>query len=325
MPIDPNIASELIGAGSSVVNSAVNGAINYALQKQQMKWNEQMMDKQNAWSLNMWNKTNAYNTPAMQKERMLDAGMNPLYYGLDGSSANGLESAQALGYQQANVNFENPLQGALLKAQIENVQANTNKTNSERTAIDSKLPYDIQALQTSIRKSGLEANAQEIINKYIEQQQEAELAVKNSTVEVNNSIVQKAGAEIQKMNLEQTSIMIGWLKTREEILNLQKQRDLTDKQIEQLSSLINKSNLEAKKIGLDIQNYDKITVIGTASQAIHIGPFSISAGQPITLEMIKLAELHQKELQAEESKRLNKSSLTDKEKAQIAELTRSGQ
>lgn len=284
-----------------------------------------MMDKQNAWSLGMWNRTNQYNSPVAQKQRLLDAGLNPLYYGLDGSSANGLESAQALGYQQAGINVENPLQGALLQAQIENVQANTNKTNSERTAIDAKLPYDIQALQTSIRNSSLNADAQEIVNRYLEQQQEAELAVKNSTVEANNASVQKAGAEIDKMNLEQISIMIGWLKTREEILSLQKQRNLTDKQIEQLSSLINKSNLEAKKLGLDIENYDKITVIGTASQAIHIGPFSISAGQPITLAMIKLAEQHQKELQDQLNNRKDNGSLSPEEKSQMREFMSSGQ
>lgn len=108
------------------------------------KWNEQMMDKQNDWSLNMWNMTNEYNDPSAQKQRLLDAGLNPLYYGLDGSSANGLESAQALGYQRASMAgmpnpIESALQASLLNAQIENVRADTGlKTNQSSTEVAKK-------------------------------------------------------------------------------------------------------------------------------------------------------------------------------------------
>lgn len=108
------------------------------------EWNEQMMDKQNDWSLNMWNMTNEYNSPSSQKQRLLDAGLNPLYYGLDGSSANGLESAQALGYQRASMAgmpnpIESALQASLLNAQIENVRADTGlKTNQSSTEVAKK-------------------------------------------------------------------------------------------------------------------------------------------------------------------------------------------
>ena len=80
---------------------------------EQMEWTERMMDKQNEWSLNMWNKTNEYNSPSAQFQRLKDAGLNPLYYGLDGSSAQAFQSAQPLSYERANIeNRPNPIEVA---------------------------------------------------------------------------------------------------------------------------------------------------------------------------------------------------------------------
>lgn len=118
-----------IGAiGTSIINNLFD---NYRA-KQQRQWNEEMMDKQNAFSLDMWNKTNEYNTPANQKQRMVDAGMNPLYYGLDGSSANSFESAQPLSYERSTMPLlSNPFPGMLdaqvKQAQIDNINADTTK------------------------------------------------------------------------------------------------------------------------------------------------------------------------------------------------------
>lgn len=140
---------------AGVLDSVKNGVLGLVGQGIQMaydsrqadkerKWNEQMLDKQNDWSLNMWNMTNEYNSPSAQKERLLDAGLNPLYYGLDGSSANGLESSQALGYQRASMAgmsnpIESALQASLLNAQIENVRADTGlKTNQSSTEVAKK-------------------------------------------------------------------------------------------------------------------------------------------------------------------------------------------
>lgn len=117
-------------------SSLINNLFENRRAKQQREWNEQMMDKQNEWSLNMWNMTNEYNTPAAQKARLLEAGMNPLYYGLDGSSANGLESAQPLGYERANGPVvgnpvESYMSAKMQDAQIDQMEAATDKIKSE--------------------------------------------------------------------------------------------------------------------------------------------------------------------------------------------------
>ena len=121
----PSVASVANGGNLSQYSGLIGSALGFvggildrnAARKEAAKerdWNEAMMDKQNDWSLNMWNKTNEYNSPVEQIARLREAGLNPLYYGLDGTSANGLESAQPLGYQRAQIeNMTNPLQQGL--------------------------------------------------------------------------------------------------------------------------------------------------------------------------------------------------------------------
>lgn len=173
-----------VNAASSVLSSVLNYGLNKRLAEQQREWNEQMMDKQNEWSLDMWNKTNEYNAPAAQVQRLKDAGLNPLYFGLDGSSANGLESAQALGYQRAEApNFDNPAAAGLnayaqskslekdieLKnAQIDKLEADTQGVRLDNEFKDKTMDARTQAeeLKNSLSKEQIK-NVQEDRNKII--------------------------------------------------------------------------------------------------------------------------------------------------------------
>ena len=120
-PVSFTRASTSNGGSNGLLGAVLNFAGGFLdrrqerkLAQQQMEWNEAMMDKQNEWSLDMWNKTNEYNAPSSQLARLREAGLNPLYYGLDGTSANGLESAQPLGYDRASMRgLANPLASGL--------------------------------------------------------------------------------------------------------------------------------------------------------------------------------------------------------------------
>ena len=94
--------------------------------EKQRLWTDQMMDKQNAWSLQQWNMTNEYNSPSAQVQRLRDAGLNPLFYGLDGSSANSFQSAEPLGYERASLRgLTNPsvgLDASLRSAQVSSIE-----------------------------------------------------------------------------------------------------------------------------------------------------------------------------------------------------------
>ena len=313
-------AAAIIGAAGAVgaagTQAYASGKMNKRAEKfnreeaeKQRTWNENMAEKQNAWNYDLWMQSLEYDSPANQVQRLREAGLNPMYYGLDGNSAQAApDAAQPLGYERAQApNYENPASTAMAAAaqfaQIANIEAQTAKVKSETKAIDAKLPFEVDNLRAQVRSSNLSADAQETINKYIDQQQEAELRVKNSTAAEADAMVDRAYAEIDKMDYEKTTMMIGWLETQEKILTLQKNRELTDKQMEELASLIAVNYKNAKKIGLDVSNYDDITVIGTASHTMKFGPFTVQEGQPITLAMKKAAEAHQKELEEERRKK----------------------
>lgn len=140
----------LLDFGASIVNGVVS-AVGASKQRkweekqaaQQQQWNEQMMDKQNQFNVNMWNAQNEYNTPLAQKQRMEEAGYNPMYYGPDGTAnAGGVSAASPLGYERAT-NVQNPLQAGLegfmsmrsLQKDIELKNAQIDKLHEDATGV----------------------------------------------------------------------------------------------------------------------------------------------------------------------------------------------
>lgn len=111
---DPLITSSAISAGASLLGAGTSAIAtgnlnkkNRAWQEQQAaiqrQWNESMYERQNAWNYEMWLKEQEYNNPSNQLQRLRDAGLNPLYYGLDGNSVGSAPmAAQPLGYERAS-------------------------------------------------------------------------------------------------------------------------------------------------------------------------------------------------------------------------------
>lgn len=246
----------------------------------------------------------SWNTQSMQ-----NAGLNPaMMYGggnLVGTAATGATgsasnsgAADPMGLITALMSIVRmPLELKKLSAEIGLTKAEANKTDVEAGRTTTLLPFEVSSFKNQIEGSSLDNEAKGIINKYLDRQQEADLRVKNATADEKQAMVDKAYKEIEKMDYEETTMFIGWIETQEKILTLQKNRELTDKQMQELDALINKVNKEAKLLGLNIENYDDITVLGTASQNMKIGPVSIGAGEPITLGMKKAAKEHAKDVQ----------------------------
>lgn len=123
----------------------------------QRDWNEAMMDKQNDFSLDMWNRTNEYNTPANQLARLEDAGLNPLFYSLDGTgNASAFQSAGVQGYNSPNI--QNPFASydPLTMAQVENIRADTRNKNSNSDYTDSLRATEEALRQGKITIQGVE-------------------------------------------------------------------------------------------------------------------------------------------------------------------------
>ena len=131
------IPAAITAIGGFFGNMFNKNAANKAWDKQ-AAFSQQQQHNQQKWIESMWRQNNSYNSPAAQMQRYKQAGLNPdLIYsqGNAGNSSMPAPASQASLPAAAVPNFINPLEPfaavAMQKAQIANLNANTQKTNEE--------------------------------------------------------------------------------------------------------------------------------------------------------------------------------------------------
>lgn len=260
-----------ISSGLGALGSVVTTGANMYEAKKQREWNESMLDKQNNFSLDMWNRTNEYNTPLAQVQRLQEAGLNPLYFGLDGSSASSFESASPLGYERPQFDSSaNPitvgLSSALAEAQISNVQADTAK-KSEETLSEvkrrEKMSQEIENLKQEnnnlLSQEGLNDAQRKQIEKNIEwldRLNEANVAKIESETKLNQSQKHRIDELLEGEKILQSKSAedfdYKWKKIRAEINKMSKETGLLAKDIENYA--LNHASNGFMGTGLSLQN-----------------------------------------------------------------------
>lgn len=184
----------------------------------QSGWNQK--EQELAYELNKksLDYQNAYNTPSSQLARLRAAGLNPLFYGLDGNSSNGApfqtqpmennvaQAQQAEQAQQANLNnaIANTLAAAKTMAEVRQMDAQTELTKNQIPQIQSETALNRQELTLRPVKLG------------------SELDVNGSIVRLNNSNVDVNSDQVH--NLKQA------------YLNMQKEFDKLTQDIKESQS-----------------------------------------------------------------------------------------
>lgn len=184
----------------------------------QAGWN--MKEQELAYELNKkaLDYQNAYNQPNAQLARLRAAGLNPLYYGLDGNSSNGApfqtqpmensvaQAQQAEQAQQANLNnaIANTLSAAKTMAEVRQMDAQTELTKQQIPQVQSETALNRQELTLRPVKLG------------------SELDVNGSIVRLNDSNVKVNSEQVQ--NLKQA------------YLNMQKEFDKLTQDINESKS-----------------------------------------------------------------------------------------
>ena len=79
-----NLLGSAISAGASLVGGLIGkksqsdaNATNLQIARETNSSNQQLAQEQNQWNIDQWNRENEYNSAAAQKQRLIDAGMNP--------------------------------------------------------------------------------------------------------------------------------------------------------------------------------------------------------------------------------------------------------
>lgn len=130
---------------------------NLAIARETNAYNYLLASKQNDWNIEQWNRENAYNTPSAQRQRLLDAGLNPnlMLDGGDAGNARGLDSANYANAQPTTM--QNPAQEKLGMLQsIQGVLQSANET---------AMQYAKQ--RSEIANLDSQTNAQNIQNSYL--------------------------------------------------------------------------------------------------------------------------------------------------------------
>lgn len=141
-----------LGASTDRTNKA-----NLAIARETNAYNYLLASKQNDWNVEQWNRENAYNTPSAQRQRLLDAGLNPnlMLDGGDAGNARGLDSANYANAQPTTM--QNPAQEKLgLLQSIQGVLQSANET---------AMQYAKQ--RSEIANLDSQTNAQNIQNSYL--------------------------------------------------------------------------------------------------------------------------------------------------------------
>lgn len=130
---------------------------NLAIARETNAYNYLLASKQNDWNVEQWNRENAYNTPSAQRQRLLDAGLNPnlMLDGGDAGNARGLDSANYANAQPTTM--QNPAQEKL--GLLQSIQGVLQSAN------DTAITYAKQ--RSEIANLDAQTNAQNIQNTYL--------------------------------------------------------------------------------------------------------------------------------------------------------------
>lgn len=272
-------AGQAIGAGASAAAAGKLNkktmAFNREEAEKQRQWNEAMADKQNAWNYEMWLKQNEYNTPEAQVDRLRAAGLNPLYFGLDGSSAGEVTAAQPLAYERASVdNLANPvasgLSAAAQIAQISNLQAQTAKTGQEtltevqkREKVQAEILTARQELNNMLAQEGLTKAQTDEINRgldWLDRMNQSLLDMRESEIKLNDAQRERIQKLVDGEQLIQAKTLedfeYKWRKVESEIKKMASETGLNYLDIENYA--LNHTSNGFMGTGLSVQNFIRL-------------------------------------------------------------------
>lgn len=188
-PQSGGVFNQLVGTALGLVLQGSNDRrqvrMNEKLMQQQVKYGQEMGRYNQAMALQMWDKTNYL----AQRQQMEKAGLNPgLMYGSAGQGGQTgpgptmpTSSSAPAGGGEIGMGMQLGMQAALMKANIENIEANT-----EKTRVDTAKTAGVDTTKTAteienIAQQTKNAKIQEAINGYLQSIAEIEQRIKSKT------------------------------------------------------------------------------------------------------------------------------------------------
>lgn len=157
----------------------------------------EMWNRQSEWNRAMWDAQNEYNTPSAQKQRLLDAGLNPaLMYGnaSAGGQAGAIQRAEMPKYQAARADYQH------MPLQVPNILAAFNNLRLQNAQVDNvkaqeKLTREKALTESALRVPSLEGRTHDAAVKMVN----AEYAKEMKQLEVDSRRQALENAKVDKM------------------------------------------------------------------------------------------------------------------------------
>lgn len=241
-----SVGSSLLGGIFGKSQADKTNETNLQIARETNQANRELAEQQNKWNLEQWNRENEYNSPAMQRLRMLEAGINPLGQNFESGNASQLTSTnlanQVAPAPQDAVGMGNLVRGAiddfgrsLLDAEL--IKSQVRKNNS-----DAGLSLAQQQTEDQLREYRVETQ------KWLSSKTQEEIKLIQANVDKLKS--DKAYIDACKGLKESEKQAIDL--TLPYIADMQKAQ--LDKTIQELENLKMKYNLDKKQIAyLDAQ------------------------------------------------------------------------
>ena len=274
-----SIGTSLIGGALNAWSTHKTNQMNMKIAQMNNEFNEAMLEKQMDFSREMWNAENEYNTPANQRARFEEAGLNP-YMMMDGGNAGNASSASSVGMPTASpVQFTAPqfdtgtvvgaigqlgnlmTNGFLARQQgigqgIENQYADA--MNQAKLAL---LYEQINETGFKAKKTGLEWQLMNDTYDNLKLKTELENGYLESSITVN-----KAQAAVMQWDAKIKEEQLYWLPQEkaaelavraQELVNLQLQGQLTEEQCKLMIASTLKTYREAENISQQTKNLEQ--------------------------------------------------------------------
>lgn len=243
------------------IGSIISGAaslFNIFNQNKQNRLNRQHQQAENEknrqFSVDMWNRQNEYNLPTNQMSRLREAGINPhLAYsnGTPMNTSNAPASPTGIGSlpagEAAQLNIGEIFNALMMKAQIKNIDADTEKKKAEKAQVENQTTGI--GLDNQIK--GIQLNYQDRM--FASQLGLTEQQIKESESRISSALItdEKAKQEIEKIKADKklTDQQVQNLKAGIVLINAQVQQALKDaelKEEQKKHTILMKGNTEAQ-------------------------------------------------------------------------------
>lgn len=213
--IDPIVGAAAISAGAHLIGGLFGSSSSKSAAKSQLqavretnKANLDLAKYQNEWNVAQWNRQNAYNTPAMQRQRYEEAGINPYFAmgNIQSGNSEGLMSAN-MANQQPEISDLQGQSGQILGSSIANAaQSGVNAYFSSQIqqeqakALQIENTFNLQSLRDRVNSLHYDSESKRMANYVYNHSMESLINIQKN--EERMSYTREATMRLQQVGTE---------------------------------------------------------------------------------------------------------------------------